>query len=83
MHVIFVEPAFPANQQEFIRALHSVGAAVTAIGEAPVEALPRDGPPARLREDPGATRHGPLPGVGASPPGLGASPVAAPPAGAR
>ncbi len=41
MHVLFVEPAFPQNQQEFIRALHSVGAQVTAIGEAPVDALPR------------------------------------------
>lgn len=40
MHVIFVEPAFPANQMEFVAALHSVGAAVTAIGEAPAEALP-------------------------------------------
>ena len=40
MHVIFVEPAFPTNQQEFIRALSGVGATVTAIGEAPVESLP-------------------------------------------
>ncbi|MCK6479287.1 MAG: ATP-grasp domain-containing protein, partial [Planctomycetaceae bacterium] len=39
MHVIFVEPRFPANQQEFVRALHAVGARVTGIGEAPVEAL--------------------------------------------
>ena len=42
MHVLFVEPAFPKNQREFVRALHRVGAAVTAIGEAPVEALPAD-----------------------------------------
>jgi formate-dependent phosphoribosylglycinamide formyltransferase (GAR transformylase) len=39
MHVIFVEPRFPANQGNFVRALHGVGAAVTGIGEAPVEAL--------------------------------------------
>ncbi|MCB9869217.1 MAG: ATP-grasp domain-containing protein [Planctomycetes bacterium] len=40
MHVLFVEPAFPRNQMHFVRALHSVGAAVTAIGETPVDALP-------------------------------------------
>jgi formate-dependent phosphoribosylglycinamide formyltransferase (GAR transformylase) len=39
MHVIFVEPAFPFNQREFVRGLHAVGARVTAIGEAPVDAL--------------------------------------------
>ena len=39
MHVIFVEPSFPRNQREFVRALRSVGASVTAIGEGPVEAL--------------------------------------------
>jgi carbamoylphosphate synthase large subunit len=39
MHVIFVEPRFPANQRQFVRALHAVGARVTGIGEAPVEAL--------------------------------------------
>lgn len=39
MHVIFVEPAFPYNQREFPRALAAVGAKVTAIGEAPIEAL--------------------------------------------
>jgi formate-dependent phosphoribosylglycinamide formyltransferase (GAR transformylase) len=31
--VIFVEPCFPANQREFVRALHSVGARVIGIGE--------------------------------------------------
>ncbi len=41
MHVIFVEPAFPANQPRFVEALHSVGALVTAIGEAPFEHLPQ------------------------------------------
>jgi len=39
MHVIFVEPAFPANQRQFVRGLHAAGAAVTGIGEAPVESL--------------------------------------------
>jgi carbamoylphosphate synthase large subunit len=39
MHVLFVEPGFPRNQQEFVHALRSVGARVTAIGESPVEAL--------------------------------------------
>ena len=39
MHVIFVEPRFPANQREFARALAEVGAKVTGIGEAPAEAL--------------------------------------------
>ncbi len=37
--VIFVEPCFPANQREFVRALHAVGARVTGIGERPKEAL--------------------------------------------
>ena len=35
MHVIFVEPAFPRNQREFVRALNAVGARVTGIGERP------------------------------------------------
>jgi len=35
MHVIFVEPFFPANQREFVRALRKVGARVSAIGETP------------------------------------------------
>ncbi len=37
--VIFVEPCFPVNQREFVRALHAVGARVTGIGERPKEAL--------------------------------------------
>lgn len=40
MHVIFVEPAFPYNQSKFVRGLRAVGARVTGIGEAPLEALP-------------------------------------------
>lgn len=39
MNIIFVEPAFPHNQREFVRALHAVGARVIGIGERPVEAL--------------------------------------------
>ena len=39
MHVLFVEPKFPYNQRQFVRGLHSVGARVTGIGEAPIEAL--------------------------------------------
>jgi carbamoylphosphate synthase large subunit len=37
--VIFVEPSFPANQREFVRALHSVGARVIGIGERPKSSL--------------------------------------------
>ncbi len=40
MHVIFVEPAFPSNQAQFVRGLHEAGARVTGIGEAPLDALP-------------------------------------------
>lgn len=39
MDVIFVEPCFPANQREFVRALHDVGARVIGIGERPKSAL--------------------------------------------
>jgi formate-dependent phosphoribosylglycinamide formyltransferase (GAR transformylase) len=39
MHVILVEPAFPTNQRQFARALHSIGARVTGIGERPQEYL--------------------------------------------
>ncbi|MCA1824631.1 MAG: acetyl-CoA carboxylase biotin carboxylase subunit family protein [Mycobacteriales bacterium] len=35
MNVIFVEPAFPKNQREFVRGLASVGASVIGIGERP------------------------------------------------
>ncbi|MDN5770185.1 MAG: ATP-grasp domain-containing protein [Microlunatus sp.] len=35
MNVIFVEPAFPANQRQFVRGLHAVGATVIGIGERP------------------------------------------------
>lgn len=42
MHVAFVEPVFPANQREFVRALAEVGATVVGIGERPKEALDGD-----------------------------------------
>ncbi|HUF37014.1 MAG TPA: hypothetical protein VMN57_00695 [Anaerolineales bacterium] len=42
MHVLFVAPAFPQNQKEFVRALSQVGARVTGIGEDPAEWLPGD-----------------------------------------
>ncbi len=39
MHVLFVEPAFPQNQRDFVRGLHRIGARVTGIGERPPEYL--------------------------------------------
>ncbi|MCP4225747.1 MAG: ATP-grasp domain-containing protein [Actinomycetia bacterium] len=39
MHVLFIEPAFPKNQREFVRALVQVGARVTGIGESHVDVL--------------------------------------------
>ena len=42
MHVILVAPHFPANQRNFARALRTVGARVTGIGDAPVEYLDRE-----------------------------------------
>lgn len=39
MDVIFVEPSFPANQREFARALHAVGARVIGVGERPKSSL--------------------------------------------
>ena len=40
MHVLFVAPHFPAYQRQFVRALKSVGARVTGIGEADPAQLP-------------------------------------------
>jgi hypothetical protein len=37
MHVVFIEPFFPRNQREFVRALAQAGAQVTAIGESPTD----------------------------------------------
>ena len=39
MNVIFVEPAFPNYQRDFVRGLAAAGARVTGIGERPAEAL--------------------------------------------
>ncbi len=39
MNVIFLEPGFPANQREFVRALASVGAFVIGVGDRPYEWL--------------------------------------------
>lgn len=39
MHIVFVEPSFPANQKAFVRALHQAGAKVTGIGERPKDSL--------------------------------------------
>ncbi len=42
MHVVFVEPAFPKNQREFLRGLLSTGARISAISERAPEALPNE-----------------------------------------
>jgi carbamoylphosphate synthase large subunit len=39
VHIVFVEPCFPANQKQFVRALRAAGATVTGIGERPKDAL--------------------------------------------
>jgi formate-dependent phosphoribosylglycinamide formyltransferase (GAR transformylase) len=39
MNIIFVEPSFPNNQREFVRALHATGARVIGIGERPIDYL--------------------------------------------
>ena len=39
MNIIFVEPAFPYNQREFVRGLHAAGANVIGVGEAPPSQL--------------------------------------------
>ena len=39
MHVIFLEPGFPANQRQFVRALRAVGAHVSGIGDRPIDML--------------------------------------------
>ncbi len=42
MNIIFVEPAFPNNQREFVRALNAAGANVIGVGERPLEYLDPD-----------------------------------------
>ena len=39
MHVVFVEPCFPANQREFVRALPRSARRSPAIGERPKDSL--------------------------------------------
>ena len=33
MHVVFIEPSFPANQKQFVRGLAQAGAAVTSVAD--------------------------------------------------
>jgi len=42
VNVIFIEPAFPPNQREFVRGLVYAGATVIGIGERPIDALDSD-----------------------------------------
>jgi formate-dependent phosphoribosylglycinamide formyltransferase (GAR transformylase) len=39
MHIVFIEPRFPANQKLFVKALAEIGATVTAIGEGSKDSL--------------------------------------------
>jgi biotin carboxylase len=39
VNVVFIEPFFPRNQREFVRALAEVGATVIGIGEYPLDAM--------------------------------------------
>lgn len=39
MNIIFIEPSFPYNQQEFVRGLQQIGANIIGIGERPQEYL--------------------------------------------
>ena len=42
MHIVFIEPRFPTNQRQFVRALAEIGATVTAIGEGSKSSLDDD-----------------------------------------
>jgi carbamoylphosphate synthase large subunit len=42
VNVIFLEPSFPDNQKQFVRALHEAGASVIGIGERPKDWLDDD-----------------------------------------
>jgi biotin carboxylase len=42
VNIIFIEPAFPANQREFVRGLAAAGATVIGIGERPVDYLDQE-----------------------------------------
>ncbi len=39
MHIVFIEPRFPANQKQFVRGLAEVGATISAIGEGGKDSL--------------------------------------------
>ena len=39
MNVVFVDPAFPPTQRQFVRGLYEVGASVIGIGDRPHEWL--------------------------------------------
>ncbi|MDQ3384312.1 MAG: ATPase, partial [Actinomycetota bacterium] len=39
MNIVFVEPHFPRNQREFVRALAEAGATVLGVGETPADHL--------------------------------------------
>jgi formate-dependent phosphoribosylglycinamide formyltransferase (GAR transformylase) len=39
MNIVFVEPAFPANQRQFVRGLAAVGATVIGVGDRPADWL--------------------------------------------
>ena len=42
VNIIFLEPSFPDNQKQFVRALHEVGASVIGVGERPKDWLGDD-----------------------------------------
>ncbi|MFO0748261.1 MAG: ATPase [Myxococcota bacterium] len=42
MHVVLIEPRFPANQKQFVKGLAEIGARVTAIGEGSKASLDDD-----------------------------------------
>ncbi len=42
VHVIFLEPAFPGNQREFVRGLHEAGALVSCIATVPFHAFDQE-----------------------------------------
>jgi len=39
MHIVFIEPRFPANQKQFIKGLAEIGATISAIGEGSKDSL--------------------------------------------
>ena len=39
MNIIFVEPFFPSNQRQFVRALAQTGATIIGVGEYPLDAM--------------------------------------------